>query len=641
LNAATISLQRLSDAECEELMSNMLGRAALPVHVQARILEAAEGTPLFVEEMLSMLIDDGMLEREDGRWAAAADLTDVPVPPTIQALLAARLDRLGPEERAAIERASVVGKQFHLGAVEALLGDDSPLSARSALMGLVRRDLIGPDRSLLAGDEAFRFRHLLVRDAAYDAIPKATRAELHERFADWLERVAGDRIEEQEEIVGYHLEQVYRLREELGPVDDATSEIGLRAIGRLSSSGRRAAERGDQVAAVSLYRRAVDLCPVGRTDRPRLLFELGIALTEAGVPPDAYSAFDEAVGEAEAAGLTSLHWLARIRRNEVHQLADPLGKSTEEIREELDQAVRVFEAIGDDAALATAWILLAAVEWMPCRFDTAARALGRAVELAGRVGDRRVVEEALGLRLEAQAWGGTAPDQGLEALSAARSKLVTGARFEHIALATEAIYMGMKDELDEARRLMEEVRESAERRGARFWLAAQLEGWGELELYAGELVASERLFREHYELLAEGGDVGHASTGAALLALVLSELHRFGEAEVFARIARETSAADDIASQAMGRSAEARVLSAQGRHDEAISLAREAVRMMEDAEAPGFQAWTLTHCAKVLEAAGHTAEAAEVAREALTLLERKGNVPAARNTRALLDSLGG
>ena len=188
-NATTISLEPLSDDECGDLIGNLLGRAALPEEARDRILAAAEGTPLFVEEMLSMLIDDGSLARDGDRWVATGPLVDLRVPPTIQALLAARLEQLTGDERAVIQRAAVCGKQFHVGAVAALLdgGEVQPI-----LMSLVRRDVLRPDRSSLAGQDAFRFRHQLIRDAAYEAAPKALRAELHERFADWLEGVGED-----------------------------------------------------------------------------------------------------------------------------------------------------------------------------------------------------------------------------------------------------------------------------------------------------------------------------------------------------------------------------------------------------------------------------------------------------------------
>ena len=282
-NATTISLEPLSDEECGHLIGNLLGRAALPDEARDRILSAAEGTPLFVEEMLSMLIDEGLLAREEDRWVSAGELSDVRVPPTIQALLAARLDQLTGDERAAIQRAAVCGKQFHVGAVSALLDPAGGSEVRPTLMSLVRRDLIRPDRSSLAGQDAFRFRHQLIRDAAYEGAPKAMRAELHERFAGWLEEVGEARVEEFEEILAYHLEQAHRLLSELGPLDDEGRELALRAAAHYAASARRASDRSDHRAAALLFRRAADLLPEGHPDRPRALYEAGRAAGRASI----------------------------------------------------------------------------------------------------------------------------------------------------------------------------------------------------------------------------------------------------------------------------------------------------------------------------------------------------------------------
>jgi len=228
LNATSILLEPLPHDQCERLVANLLGAEELAQEVRERVLASAEGNPLFVEQMVQVLIDDGVLARKDGRWAAVGDLSSVRVPPTIQALLRARLDRLSAEERAAIQRASVVGRGFFRGAVLAMSPEPERAAVDAALTSLVRKDLARSTPSTLSGEDAFRFRHLLIRDAAYEGIPKELRAELHERFAGWLTQVAGSRVEEQEEILGYHLEQASRYRQELGPVDEAGRELGRR-----------------------------------------------------------------------------------------------------------------------------------------------------------------------------------------------------------------------------------------------------------------------------------------------------------------------------------------------------------------------------------------------------------------------------
>ncbi len=180
-------------------MEARIGGRELDAGVSDRILQAAGGNPLFVEEMAAMVQASG-----DGT---------VEVPPTLQALLTARLDQLDPPERSVLERGSVEGEVFHHGVVQALTPEEPRLTTR--LTALVRKELIRPDRPLFVGEDAFRFRHLLMRDAAYEGLPKAERADLHEQFADWLD-VHGTELVELDELVGYHLEQALRYRGELG-----------------------------------------------------------------------------------------------------------------------------------------------------------------------------------------------------------------------------------------------------------------------------------------------------------------------------------------------------------------------------------------------------------------------------------------
>ncbi len=274
----TMSLEPLSDVESDELVASLLGRAELPTELRSQISHAAEGNPLFVEELLGKLIDDGFLVTSGGGWSATGDLAELTIPPSINALLAARLDGLNGEERTVIERASVEGKIFHRGAVTELAPEPMRGQVRDRLASLMRMELVRPDQASFAGEEAYRFRHLLIRDAAYQALAKQTRSELHERFAGWLERVAADRLAEYEEIVAYHLEQAYRYRIELGPPDAHAQELALRAGTLLADAGERANTRADVSATVDLLGRAVELLPEDLPRRRRLLYPLGMRL---------------------------------------------------------------------------------------------------------------------------------------------------------------------------------------------------------------------------------------------------------------------------------------------------------------------------------------------------------------------------
>jgi class 3 adenylate cyclase/tetratricopeptide (TPR) repeat protein len=637
-NATTISLEPLSDDECGDLIGNMLGRAALPDEARDRILAAAEGTPLFVEEMLSMLIDDGSLVRDGDRWVATGTLSDLRVPVTIQALLAARLDQLTGDERAAIQRAAVCGKQFHVGAVAALLDAESS-SVRPTLMGLVRRDLIRPDRSSLAGEDAFRFRHQLIRDAAYEGAPKALRAELHERFADWLEGVGEARVDEFEEILAYHLERAHDLLDELGPLDDAGRELGRRAATHYAASARRASDRSDYRAATTLFRHAADLLPEGHPERPRTLYEVGRASVRGFDPRMASAALDVAVAAAAAGGQRAVEWMARIDRSLVLLMIDPLGFTNDDLRAEVDAARAELEGDGDDEALAVVWSALANVEWMPCRFDAAREAAIHAVEHARRTGDRSLLMDAMTIQVGAELLGSTTPAEGRPTLDAITAEFGREGMIGHAVLVQEGCFDAMGGEFERARRSIRTSEAQAERFGAEFWVSATYEFGGHVEEMAGDLAAAEHLYRKEHELHRRSGDEGHGSTSAAYLALALARLGRSDEAEGFATTARTIGAEDDLATQASARSAQALIHSARGEHEEARRLAREAVDLYAGAQSPWFQGDTLMVLAEVSHAAGVPEEAAEAARAALAAYELKGHEPGAASARALIDEV--
>ena len=309
-----ITLAPLDSATSEDLIQNLIRSARLPSQIRDRIVEAAEGNPLFVEEMLRKLIDDGALRRDDGAWVATADLSRLSAPGTIQALITAGLDRLQDEGRAVIQRAAVVGQVFYWGAVTELSPEDARPAVGTNLQTLQRKELIRPEASPFAGEDAFRFSHLLVRDAAYESIPKRTRADMHERFASWLERVAGDRLAEYEEIVGYHLEQAHRYVIELGPPGDRSRTLGEMASSLLAKSGRAALDRSDVPAALNLLSRALELVPADSPARPRLLVDLCLALELSGRYDDEAAQLEEAASLAQAAGDRRVESLVAIRK---------------------------------------------------------------------------------------------------------------------------------------------------------------------------------------------------------------------------------------------------------------------------------------------------------------------------------------
>ncbi|MGL6278834.1 MAG: AAA family ATPase, partial [Gaiella sp.] len=244
LNATSLLLEPLPVEDAAVLADGLLGELGFDREIRDRVLTAAEGNPLFIEEMAALT-----------RRAGGA----VVVPPTIHAVIQARLDQLPQHERAVIERGAVEGKVFHRGAVIALGSERDRGGVPDRLLALVRKEFVRPDRTQIPGDDAFRFRHLLIRDTAYETLPKATRADLHERFADWVE--SHTVLLERDEIVGYHLEQAAKYRRELDPSDQRASLVAERASERLGTAGIAAYEREDCHATRNLLGRAVAVAP--------------------------------------------------------------------------------------------------------------------------------------------------------------------------------------------------------------------------------------------------------------------------------------------------------------------------------------------------------------------------------------------
>ncbi len=260
-------------------MIGLLEGGELPRSLAGRILRSSEGNPLFLSEMLRMLIDEGALRRRDDTWVAASDLGEVEVPPTIHALLSARIERLESDERSVVERAAVIGKEFYRGAVAELVAPPVKPRIDGHLEALRRKDMVEPEGTYWIDEPVYRFHHVLIRDAAYRSLLKEARAELHERFADWLQEKAGELVGEHEEVIAFHLEQAHAYRRELGPLDERGRGLGERAAARLLSAGRRALAREDLAAAANLLARALD-CDAG--SEPEILWDLCEALLSAG-----------------------------------------------------------------------------------------------------------------------------------------------------------------------------------------------------------------------------------------------------------------------------------------------------------------------------------------------------------------------
>ena len=636
VNASSIRLEPLSDQESETLVANLLGGVGLPAAVLGRITDASGGTPLFVEEMIGMLVDDGMIVLEEGTWRVAAAIDDVPVPPTITALLAARLDRLSTGERRAIEAASVVGKEFWTDPVIALLPEAERPGATGAIMSLVRKDILRPDRPHVGGEEAYRFRHILIRNAAYNGISKNERARLHEAFANWLEGRFQDRLSEYEEIVGYHLEQAFETRASLGPTDADAREVALRASAALASCGHRALARGDDSAGGDLLGRARDLA--GDAASPALLLDFARAIRYRDAVRG-QRLFAEAASAAHAAGDGRSEWRARVEAAFAHAQIVSGVEVIPETMEIAREAIRVFEEAHDDVGAAAAWVLLAECHNSVGEQVQMLEAAERASLFTRRIGDeageyfvRRLIASAL-------MWG---PAPVSEFLARARRMMDEShgsPLLEASAARALAGALAMAGEYEESRNLEMRSLELYRELGHSFALASRGFAEGTNALVAGEPARAEELIRESSDALERIGEIGLLSTVVCVHGDALYQLGRLEEAETCSLRGEQLGALDDLATQIFWRDLRARVRARQGRAEEALALGREALAIAETTQGLRWQADALQGFAGVLEALGRTDEALVVYRDAIERYERKGIVPMIERTRARIARL--
>jgi class 3 adenylate cyclase/predicted ATPase len=615
-----VRLEPLADRDAEAL-ADARGAGDLPGPLRRRILAAAGGNPLFVEQMVALLAETGEAES--------------PVPPSIQSLLAVRLDRLPAGERRLLERAAVIGRLFARGGLAAVADERDAAELDDLLGRLAGRGLVAPEEAPMLGGPGFRFTHTLLAEAAYARLTKELRAELHTRFADWLETAAGERVRELNEVLGYHLERAVRYREELGPLDGRARELGRRAAAHLGAGGDRALGRGDAAAAVRLLERAAALLPLGHEDRPELVRRLGAALIDAGDLERATGAFQEALGAARSRTDVRTEWRAAVDAALLGLSVDP--REVEGARRLAETAIEAVGRLGDDVGAARAWRLLALVETFAAETATVRRALEQALVHARAAGDRREEAEIEGQLLTALTYGAAPVDEGIRAaeehLRHARERGSPSA--EARVLPALAALRAMRGEFEEARALVAAAAALVEDLG---WTVALVNiAWvaGEVELMAGDAAAARSPLREAYERLQGMGERSYLSTVAAMLALAEFELGNEEEALRLAGESAAVAAPGDAFSQVLWRSARALVLSRRGDSAAAEALGREALERAAATDSPVLRADAFLTLATVLDAAGRRDEAAAAAGQALVLAEAKGLAPTAARARSL------
>jgi class 3 adenylate cyclase/tetratricopeptide (TPR) repeat protein len=620
----TLTLEPLAESDVDTLVDSLLDDRTFPGATRARLLEAAEGNPLFVEQLLAMRAEDPGADGE------------LIVPPTLRALLAARIDRLEPVDRAVVERAAVEGRTFHRGAVAELLPSAQRGDVGARLLALVRKELIRPDRSDFPDDDGFRFAHVLIRDAVYESTPKELRFELHEHYADWLENKAADRIHEHEELLGYHLEQACRYRRELAPLDEHGFALARRAAARLASAGRRALLRNDAPSTAALLSRAAALLPEDDRDRLPLLPELGEALAECGDHAGAIRVFEETVERAEAVGdrRTRSYGALRLGLERTH---DP-GFTAEEALREAQESLRVFEELGDHSLQARAWEVIASLHTFQGQHRESLEAHERGLMHATTAGDVTMEDHAR-RHIGTSLFYGDAPLE--EFVSHAERVLVqSGAAGRSWWLqGLRGLAQAMQGDFESARKLIAERIAAQESFGNTFAAKLATADLGVVELLAGDLAAAAEHLARSCEALEEAGQAALLSTTAAQLAEVLYRQGRFEEAEHYTRISEEASPPDDYISQILWRSVRAKAIASEGRLSEGEELAREALALAGDTDHIDVRGDVLMALAEVLRVGERPDEAGALIQEALRLYEQKGNVVSASRARSLLDEL--
>jgi class 3 adenylate cyclase/tetratricopeptide (TPR) repeat protein len=632
-----ILLDPLSNDESSEMIANILGGSHRPTALE-RIVGHVEGNPLFLEQTVAMLVDDGLLQKSDEGWELQGDLSIVRVPPTITGLLEARLDRLSSEERAVIGRASVEGRVFHWGSVTALSTDLPSDEVSRHLRSLVRRDLIGPAEAVFGASEAFRFQHALIRDAAYGGMPKEVRADLHERYAAWLERVAGEHAVEFDEVLAYHFEQAYRLRAELGPVDEHGRQLANEAARRLATSGRRAGDRGDVAAAANLLARAVALIDPDDPNRTDLLWRLGTSHLEAGDRERASVALDEALDVSTRAGDERMQIRTRLARLFLLYTFEPEGV-TEQMKRAAEEAIPILERLGDDEGLSFAWGVLCEVALMGGRIADLEVAAERAASHAERVGDRSGLSSAIRWLVVVPTLGMMRPEDGIRRVQELRRRAPGDRVIEAFAELTEGMMEAMLGRFAEARVKHRRTLENFADLGMKVTVGGMSIAVGNAEQWAGDLEAAERTYREALELLDAIGEKGFLSTLAAVLADLLYQQGRMDESEEMTRVAEDAGASDDISTQVIWRLVRAKVIARRGEHQEAVALAEEGVALTEGTDSWDIGPGALLNFGEVLELAGRRDDARRVTREALDIYEQKGIVPLIEQVRGRLAEL--
>jgi class 3 adenylate cyclase len=652
-NVAFLRVPPLTRPETEQLVAYLLPAGGLDPTLIGQICEATEGYPFDVEELARNLIEEGHLQLVDGRWTLQDTGDGLRVTPTVQTALAARLGRLDEEERLIVVRAAVIGLEFHRAEVEALMPGMAREVVTRALQELIRKELLQQvelkDRAPLEAsdppDEAYRFRHVRYREAAYQRITPQDRADLHQRYADWLERQAEVRATAAERIA-YHLEQAYRyrLKQHRNEPDETTLELARRAGLHYAAAGRAYIPKGilPIQTAVGALERAIELLPAGHPARLRAQLDLAevLEMTDPARSMQLYEEVFETAGTAEYR-LTQLH--AELGKMELGWFRSYTGDWQLDQRR-IEQIIAELEPNGDALLLARAWRLVAQLDHTRALANDGLEACGKALELARRAGDERLQVKITQLNLYVLYWSPASLNEVEHAadqtVAEARNRGLYG--LEAGGLGVLARVAALRGRFPEARQLLQRASRVLPESPDLLMIGNDVLSEAIVELAAGDLERAGQVLERGLEEANHGivGSRSQIAHIASLLARTRLLQGREADAERAVEIAERASVASEISAQTRWRQVKALLLARRGGLEAAGKLVQEAVDRSRGTQSPDIQAQALADLAEVLRLAGDREHAAEAADHALELYRQRGDKVHEQHAMDFLTRLG-
>jgi DNA-binding SARP family transcriptional activator len=628
VNALTILLEPLTGAESAALVGSLPVAQRLSGSLRGRIQDLADGNPLFLEQIVAHMVEQGVSDSE------------IRIPPTIQALLAARIEQLATAERSALERASILGSEFAMDALSALQPPGTAPHRSADLRALAAKEFLRTTSSRAGSEPSYRFRHVLLQQSAYAGMTRSLRAELHERYADWLDSSGGERTLETDELIGYHLEQAVHHRREIGDGGERTSAIAGRAGARLAAAGHRAFTSGDMGAAVGLLRRAGDLLPVGDRTRLDTLPDLAGALFETGQLRDAIAVLNEASTVALEVGDQRTIWRAAVQTRQLGLYIEPGEADVDELLNEVGEAARVLEGLGDRLGAARAWRTLSDLHLMQGRVRTAERACRRATEHAAAVSSRRERAWSIGQLGFCSLWGPTRVSTVLRRLREVLRSAAGDPLLEANVLGFLAVAEMMAGRSDAARADMARGRAMTRALGLTWQGGFHETLAADMERISGNPAGAEPLFRSAMTILLDQGDRWTASIASIDLASVLLDLGRVDEALELIDAAGVMPVSGDAEWRFKRAAVGGRALARLDRPDDGLALAQEAAADVLRTEYVEHQGTVLLGLAEVQAACGRATDARASAISARDTFDRKGDRASAERARQFAAQLG-